>query len=42
LEIIEGVSKDGAGAKSIGHRGKGLAAISLKVPNIEDEIAWIV
>ena len=41
LELIEGVSKDGAVAKTIERRGEGLAAISLKVPDIEAAIAHI-
>ena len=41
MEIIEGVSKDSAVTKTIEHRGEGLAAISLKVPNIEEAIAHL-
>jgi len=41
LEIIEGVSKDSAVTKTIERRGEGLAAISLKVPNIEEAIAHL-
>ncbi len=39
LELIEGGSKDSVVAKTIERRGEGLAAISLKVPDIEEAIA---
>ncbi len=41
LEIIEGVSPDGPVNKTIERRGEGLAAISLKVPDIEEAIAHL-
>ncbi|OGP51453.1 MAG: hypothetical protein A2Y79_08025 [Deltaproteobacteria bacterium RBG_13_43_22] len=41
LEIIEGASKDSAVSKTIERRGEGLAAISLKVPDIEEAIAHL-
>lgn len=41
LELIEGVSPDSAVAKFIERRGEGLAAISLKVPDIEEAIAHL-
>jgi methylmalonyl-CoA/ethylmalonyl-CoA epimerase len=41
LEIIEGVSQDGPVNKTIERRGEGLAAISLKVPDIEEAIAHL-
>ncbi|MFC1885683.1 VOC family protein [Thermodesulfobacteriota bacterium] len=41
LEIIESGSKDGVVAKTIERRGEGLAAISLKVPDIEEAITHL-
>jgi len=41
LELIEGRSPDGAVARFIERRGEGLAAISLKVPDIEEAIAHL-
>jgi methylmalonyl-CoA/ethylmalonyl-CoA epimerase len=41
FELIEGLSKDGAVNRAIERRGEGLAAISLKVPDIEEAIAHL-
>ena len=41
LELIEGSLPDGAVARFIERRGEGLAAISLKVPDIEEAIAHL-
>jgi methylmalonyl-CoA epimerase len=38
LEIIEGISPEGPVKKTIERRGEGLAAVSLKVPDIEEAI----
>ena len=39
LEVMESTSPDGVVAKTIERRGEGIAAISLKVPDIEEAIA---
>ena len=41
LELIEGASPDSAVARFIERRGEGLAAISLKVTDIEEAIAHL-
>lgn len=41
LEIIESTSPDGVVAKLIEHRGEGLYALSFKVPDIEQGIAYL-
>ena len=41
LEIIQGVSEDSAVTKTIERRGEGLAAVSLKVPDIEEAITHL-
>ena len=41
LEIVEGISENSPVTKAIERRGEGLAAISLKVPDIEQAITHL-
>ncbi len=38
LELVESITPDGAVARTIEKRGEGLAAISLKVPDLEEAV----